>query len=445
MPGLFDVAHAAEHLQRRRAHVDRALGEPALDDRDHQLDERLVLLAHRRVFGLVRVVERRRGDVRQRAHRLDVRLAPQQHAPHVGVLDDRDRLGIARRDVAELDAFLRVLDRVLVRAVGDREALHADGEARGVHHHEHVLQAAVRLADEVADRAFAVLAVVERARRVRVDAELVLDPRALHVVALAQRAVGVHQHLGHDEHRDALGAFGRARQPREHEVDDVRRHVVLAERDEDLLALDAVVVALGRRRRAHLREVRARLRLGEAHRARPLTAHELRDVRLLVLVGRELLDRFDRALIEQRAVREAHVRRVPHLERRPEHELRQTLAAVLRLHRQTDPARFGELVVRLFETLGRRDDAVVPRAAFLIAALVERREHFRRERRRFFEDRVEHVGGVFVAGKLRDLLDAGELAQDELHVAQRRAVGAHEVSPYRSRRSTCSAAMRLVR
>jgi len=44
-------------------------------------------------------------------------------------------------------------------------------------------------------------------------------------------------------------------------------------------------------------------------------------------------------------------------------------------------------------------------------------------------NRVEHVGRVFVAGQLGNLVDAREFAQDELHVAQRRAVGAHEDSP----------------
>ena len=69
--GLFDVAHAAEDLQRGRAELDGALGAPALDDRDHQLDERLVLFAHLLVGMALREVERRRGDVGERAHRFD--------------------------------------------------------------------------------------------------------------------------------------------------------------------------------------------------------------------------------------------------------------------------------------------------------------------------------------------------------------------------------------
>ena len=60
-----------------------------------------------------------------------------------------------RLDVAALHAFLGVFERALIRAVGERDALHADREARRVHHDEHVLEAAVRLADQIADGAAA--------------------------------------------------------------------------------------------------------------------------------------------------------------------------------------------------------------------------------------------------------------------------------------------------
>ncbi len=239
---------------------------------------------------------------------------------------------------------------------------------------------------------------------------------------------GVDHHLGHEEHRDALGAQRRAGEPRQHEVDDVRRHVVLAERDENLLALDQVVVALGHGLRAHLGEVGTGLGLGQAHRAGPLAADQLLGVGGLLRVRTEQLERLDRTLIETRAVGEADVGGVPHLAGRAEQELRQTLAAVLGGHGQPDPAGLGELRVGFFEALGRRHDAVFPGAALAVAALVERVENFRRERRRLFEDRVDHVGGVLVAGQLADLLEAGEFAQNELHVAQGRAVGAHQCS-----------------
>ena len=56
---------------------------------------------------------------------------------------------------------------------------------------------------------------------------------------------------------------------------------------------------------------------------------------------------------------------------------------------------------------------------------VERVEHLAREGRGLFEHAIDDVGRLFEAGKLRDLVDSGELAQDELHVAQRGTIRCH--------------------
>ena len=187
--------------------------------------------------------------------------------------------------------------RLLKRALRERVALEPDCEPRGVHHDEHVLEAGVRLADQVADRAV-LLPIGHDAGRRRMNAELVLDGQAVDVVALAERAVGARQELRHDEQRNAFHAAGRAVDARQHEMHDVRREVVLAVGDEDLLAEQPVVIALGHCAHPHLREIRARLRLGEIHRAGPLAADQLRQIGLLLPGRADLLQRLDRAVRE---------------------------------------------------------------------------------------------------------------------------------------------------
>ncbi len=66
----------------------------------------------------------------------------------------------------------------------------------------------------------------------------------LQVIALADAAVRVHQELRHDEQRDALDAGRRAVDARQHQMDDVLGQVVLAVGDEDLLAVNPVMIAL---------------------------------------------------------------------------------------------------------------------------------------------------------------------------------------------------------
>ena len=64
-------------------------------------------------------------------------------------------------------------------------------------------------------------------------------------------------------------AGGRAVEPRQHEMDDVLGEIVLAVGDEDLGAEEAVAVAVAHRPGPQGADVRARLRLGQAHGAGP--------------------------------------------------------------------------------------------------------------------------------------------------------------------------------
>ena len=140
---------------------------------------------------------------------------------------------------AALLALARVGERLLRGALGNGDALQPDRQAGVVHHREHAGEAAIFLADEIADGA-AMVAVDHGAGRRAVDAELVLDRVRAHVVALARRAVVLEQEFRHQEQRDAARAGRRIGQPRQHEMDDVVGQIVLAIGDEDLLAHDAI-------------------------------------------------------------------------------------------------------------------------------------------------------------------------------------------------------------
>src|SRR5690606_31479466 len=119
---------------------------------------------------------------------------------------DDDRVGrLVRRlragERARLQALARVAQRVLVRALGQAQALQADAQARGVHHGEHRLEAAVFLTDQPAFGAVEVHHAGGRA----LDAHLVLDRATAHRVAFADAAVAADLELRGEEQRDALG------------------------------------------------------------------------------------------------------------------------------------------------------------------------------------------------------------------------------------------------
>ena len=183
------------------------------------------------------------------------------------MLDDRHGFAVT----AALHPLAGVGERLLEGTLGDAQALMADSEPRAVHHREHAAHAVTRLADQPADRTF-VVAIGHDAGRARLHAEFVLERDAAQVVALPQGSVLPGQEFGDDEQRQAFRAGGRTIDAGQHEMDDVLRQIVLAVGDEHLGAIDPVLVAIGHSAGAQGTDVRARLRVDQAHRAGPAAA-----------------------------------------------------------------------------------------------------------------------------------------------------------------------------
>ncbi len=316
------------------------------------------------------------------------------------MLDDRAHFAGLDRGGAALLAVFRILDGSLCGAVGDGDALDADGETGCVHHDEHDIEAAVLFAEQVADRAV-LLAVLHHAGGRGVDAELVLDAGADDVVAAPKRAIGIDEILRHDEQRDAARAGRRVGQAREHEVDDVVRHLVVAVGDEDLGAEDAIgavglLLGLG----AEVAEIRTGVRFGQVHGAGPLAGDHLGEEDALLLLGAVGFECVDRAVGEQRAEAEGEVGGVPDLTGRHGDDLWQALAAVRFLAGERRPTGFGEGLVGFLPALWRVHDAVDELGAFAVAGPIQ-----------WFEDLGAELAGF------------GEDGFDGVHVDRKRAVG----------------------
>jgi hypothetical protein len=347
-----------------------------------------------------------------------------QHAAHIGVVDDG--AGRRQRTVhrAALHAVTRVLDSLLVSAFGQRDALHAHAETRGVHHDEHVFQAAVFLANQRGSST-AVVAELQHRGRAGLDAQLVLDADAVHIVARAVR-----HHLWAQEQADALHALGRPCHARKHQVDDVVRHVVFAVGDEDLGAekLEGAI-RLRLCARAHGGQVRASLRLSQVHRARPRAFDHLgnEDRLLFVVAGGQ--QRLDGAVCQQRAQRKAEVGAVDHFAASSTNQLGQTLTAEFHRVLQALPATFGELPEGRLEAWRGRDHTVLERRRLLVAGPVQRCHHAFVELGAFLEHSNSCVvAGVFEPGQRGHSVNAGQLLHHEEHVLHRGSV-CHVSSP----------------
>jgi hypothetical protein len=336
-----------------------------------------------------------------------------------GVVNDRCA-GVDRPiDRAALHAVFRVGHGVLVGALGDRDALHAHRIAGRVHHDEHVLQAAVLLPDEVADGT-AVVAVLQHGGWRGLDAHLVLDAHAVHVVALAERAVLADHEFRHHEQADALHALGRAGHAGQHEVHDVLGHVVLTVGDEDLGAEHLVgTVGLRLGAAAHHGQVAAGLRLGEVHRAGPLAAHELLEIHRLELVGAGREQCLDGAVAQERAQREAHVGRVEHLAAGRADGLREALAAEVRRMLKPLPAARDVLRESILEARRGGDFTALERRGIAVAFDVQRRDHVLVEAGALLEHGLRGFQAcVLEARQLGDLADVGQVLDVEQHVLE---------------------------
>ncbi len=95
----------------------------------------------------MRIVEGSSGDVGQRPHRFDAGAHRHQHAADIGVTDDRHLRAATDTDFCTLDTIPGIADGTLIRPFGIAQTFQTDIEAGGIHHDEHVFEAAVLCAD----------------------------------------------------------------------------------------------------------------------------------------------------------------------------------------------------------------------------------------------------------------------------------------------------------
>ena len=96
-----------------------------------------------------------------------------EHAAHIWVLNNGDAVLGAAVYGAALHAVLGVGHGLLISALGQTHALHAHIVAGGVHHDEHVFEAAIFFAHQITQSATSV-AVLQNRRGRGFDAQLVL-------------------------------------------------------------------------------------------------------------------------------------------------------------------------------------------------------------------------------------------------------------------------------
>ena len=199
---------------------------------------------------------------------------------------------------------------------------------------------------------------------------------------------------------------------------DVVSHLVLAAGDEDLHPFQAVAAIVVRRSLGlDCREIRAGLRLGEAHGARPFAGAKLGQVAILDLVRAYRLDGFEAAAGQTRIEGEGDVGTAQHLFHHLGQDIGQALATVFARARQADPAGFVELLVGLLHALGQDHFAVLPLRPNGIRTLAQRCDHAFDELGRLIHHAIDDFGrGILKAGQRRQLGNVKHVVQCEQDV-----------------------------
>ena len=240
------------HLDRQAVCLETPLRRPRLGDRCQDVEQQRGLAACLIIGDGTLFIDQPRAIQVQREPAFNVGLLCEQHAAHVGMLDDRDlRLcRVLRQRMPSLRSLARIFQRVQVAGVAQHHCAEADADARLVHHVEHVGETLVLLADEITDcaslaaRLELAFAEVQQAVGGAAITHLVIEAGKHDIVAFSERAVRVHQLLRHDEQRDAFHTRDQlavlVRNLRKDEVNDVVRQLVLPGRNPHLVALEAI-------------------------------------------------------------------------------------------------------------------------------------------------------------------------------------------------------------
>ena len=248
----LEIARAAEDLQCLVGHVAGDVGSVHLCHGGFHAVGRVGLLQ------LCRAVDEKTGSAELGGHIRDL---------------ERDALLLADR-LAELDAFLGVFHRGLVGALGDAKSLGSNADAAAVQGGHGDLEALSFLAEQVLLRHLHVIE-IQLTCGGGTDAELV-------IVFLKSEALPA---LFHDQGADAAGADAGSGHGEDHV--GVR---LAAVGDEDLGAVQQVVVALILRDGLRTAGVAARVRLCQAEGADLTAGTEIRQIFLLLFLRAEGCD-----------------------------------------------------------------------------------------------------------------------------------------------------------
>jgi hypothetical protein len=169
----------------------------------------------------------------------------------------------------------------------------------------------------------------------------------------------------------------------------------------------------------------------EVHGAGPLARHHLRHEHLLLFGLAVHHQRRGRAHGQAAIHRKRHVGRALEFSHNLAQRDRQSLPAILRRCRQTEPATLGDLLEGFLETFRRGDAAIiVADTALEIADTIQRLQHFLGQFGGFADNRFPYIGrGIRKTREIVVTVDLEHIVEQERNVFNGGFVSRHGVLP----------------
>ena len=230
--------------------------------------------------------------------------------------------------------------------------------------------------------------------------------------------VRVDPDLGDDEEAQPFDSRRGVLRPGQDGVDDVLRQVVVAGGDEDLGALDDVMIPLLLGRRLYVTHRAPGLRLGQAHRAGPLSAVHLFQVQLFLFGRSETFNQIGAAPGEAGVGGEGTARPDEHLRRCQRHGVRQPLSPGLRVHRSGHPSALAVLLEGFMERFRNFHFPLLVHAPLFVGDGIQRSDHLGGQLGPLLQDHVKRFPGeILEFVEFAEPLDPQLFVKDESNIS----------------------------
>ncbi len=239
---LLGISITTIHLDRFDADIKTSLGTVCFDQWRQKIHQTLIVLLFFCFFGICQFVKTSNSIVGKAAHTLHMSLHPEEHTPHVRVIDYRHLGCFAISELLQIPAlkpFTGIIQGIQIRRRCVNKGLKTDTQSCLVHHVEHNAHAMIFLSQQKSP-AIALTPQRHTAGGGGMNTHLLLDTGADHIVRLTQAAVIIDPPFRNKKNRDPFSSRRSSLYACKYRVNNIFLEIMLTVGDKYFFPLNRV-------------------------------------------------------------------------------------------------------------------------------------------------------------------------------------------------------------